>query len=374
MCIAILAGGNVRQVWASTDDPYWDDVWYLDEMDIESVWELVKSVPHEKVKLAVLDSGIQPDHPELANVVDMSISVDVTKDGYPQLTHDCVPKGHGTGVAGVIAAEAGNGIGIAGVASLGDNSLVDVFAVKAVYDSDPEGNYPNEIARGIDWAIDNGAQIINVSMASWDSSDYLDQAIQRAYESNVVIVACSGNWCYNTMKYPAGYPTVIQVGAVDKYKNYWEGSNYNNELDIAAFGKDILVLNPRSGYLDDWGSSFASGVVSSVIAMMLSINPNLTCDEIYSIITKTAEDIDEAGWDRYTGYGLIDAKRCVAWAIAKKYSPVREDESFFGSRLWPLLPERKNARMMPAYKVPDYDGDGFITGYDFMAMLVETVA
>jgi hypothetical protein len=170
------------------------------------------------------------------------------------------------------------------------------------------------VAQGVIYAVNNGAQVINLSLGGALNSSVLQSAIDYAYSQGVVVVAASGN-ANTSVFYPAAYPQVIAVAASDASNNRAWFSNYGPEVDVAAPGVDIYSTALGGGYEYRSGTSMASAYVTGEVALMLSIDSNLTPDQIASIIKLTALDIGAPGVDDDTGSGLIQADAAVIMVI-----------------------------------------------------------
>jgi len=252
------------------------------------------------VVVALLDTGIDAGHPDLAanvvggwNFVDNNSNVtDVD--------------GHGTMVAGIVAAVANNSIGIAGVAS-----KVSVMPLKVL--SESEGSLM-DVNAAIRYAADHGARIIGMSLGGSYSrlSQTMEAAIDYAYKRGCILVAGAGNDNSNDPFYPACYEQVIAVSAIDQADKKASFSNYGSYIDFCAPGVGILstVRGGDYGYGD--GTSFATPFVTGVVAVMLSKSPSLTNSEVLAALRSQAVDLGEAGWDQYFGWGVVDAYAAVA--------------------------------------------------------------
>ncbi|MHA1813365.1 MAG: S8 family serine peptidase, partial [Candidatus Thorarchaeota archaeon] len=177
----------------------------------------------------------------------------------------------------------------------------------------------------IDWAIDNGMDVISMSLGGGDYDQAFDDAIDRAYDAGIVVVAASGNDGKGTISYPAAYDNAIAVGAIDSDHNLADFSNYGPEQEIVAPGVDIYSTMPTytvalnywfmGGYSQNYdrmsGTSMATPMVAGVVALILSANPDLTPPEVRDILHTTSVDLGSAGWDQYFGYGEVNAKAAV---------------------------------------------------------------
>ena len=344
-------------------DPLASRQWYIDYSGFYSPWITLPAL--EPVPVAVIDSGVDLGHPELAGkILDAKSFV----GGTPQ---DSL--GHGTFVAGLIAAGLDNGIGIAGLAPSAQLLIAKVVTRSRTVPVDAE-------AEAIRWAVDNGARVINMSLGgirdpldpSEDTYSRLEaDAVAYAVSNGVVVVAAVGNsdqaptspWKFAS--YPAALPHVLGVsalteaGAVPKFSN--RDAVYN---DLAAPGVDILSILPRpltarfpqcaeQGYSscgsDDFrsaqGTSFAAPQVSAAAAVLLSLRPTMRPEQVTKILESTAGDLDGTsgctdcvpGRDAESGWGRLDVAAAVA-ALSRRL-PARdafEANDDAGRRAYPL--------------------------------------
>ncbi len=298
--------------------------WLGFDTDAPLAWDYPQGYGSQGVIVAVIDSGADLAHPDLALVT-----------GYDYGDNDPDPtdiNGHGTAVAGIVAGIADNGIGVAGVAG-----NVKVMPLK-VMNSAGSMNFTS-IANAVIHAADNGADIINLSLGSNTSvgaNPAMDAALEYAYANlGVSIFASSGNSNASTVWYPANHSKVVAVGAAapdgsrkstsSADGEYWWGSNYgpatrdaDNAIDI--MGPTILPTTDITGsggytateynlYFN--GTSCASPYVAGVAALLLSREPTLTPAQIRQSLTSSARDMTigvPLGWDRFTGYGLVNAR------------------------------------------------------------------
>ena len=280
----------------SANDPYYDAAWHLGKIEAPSAWETSMG---EGVIVAVLDTGVDEDHDDLLgqtvtgwNTYDDN---DDTSDVY----------GHGTMVAGVVAAASDNGIGVTSIAW--DTLIMPVRI------SRPDGYaYTSDIAEGIAWAADNGAQVANIS---YDVSGSLTVQSAAAYmqERGGVVVVASGNRGGDRGFVPS--TAIISVGATDSNDVRALFSSYGEYLDLVAPGLGIYTTRLGGGYATPAGTSFSSPVVAAVAALMISVNPALDPVRIDAILKETADDLGEEGDDIYYGEGRVNAAAAVlaAW-------------------------------------------------------------
>lgn len=281
------------------NDPYYGLQWGLERINALAGWE--KTMGSAEIVIAVLDTGIDHNHPDLADKVIDGYDFTLGAPGKPGDDH-----GHGTHVAGIAAAETGNGIGIAGVAP-----ACRLMAVK-VLDSGGKGEY-GWIADGVMWAVNNGADIINMSLSGENNSRFLQDAVEYALRENVTVVAAAGNrWKYDDSCYPAAYPGVISVGAVKGDKIKARFSTEGGYLFLAAPGQAVYSTVPGGKYECWEGTSMSAPFVSGAVALLKSKWPDLDINEVHAQLKKTAEDLAAPGWDQETGWGLLNLGAALA--------------------------------------------------------------
>lgn len=292
--------------------------WGVDDVEAERVWggaedakDVVSgNVAGNGIKVAILDTGIDYTHPDLD---------DVYSGGYDYVDDDSDPKdgnGHGTHCAGIVAAE-DNGEGVIGVAP-----MTSLYAVRVL--DDQGSGYTSDIIAGIDWAINNGMNVISMSLGGGSYDDAFNDAINRAYNADIVVCAASGNDGEGTVSYPAAYTNAIAVGAIDSNHELASFSNYGTEQEVVAPGVDIYSTMPTYrvtltswwyGYSNNYdqmsGTSMACPMVAGVVSLIRDANPDLTAPEVRDILQTTAVDLGSSGWDQYFGYGEVDAEAAV---------------------------------------------------------------
>jgi hypothetical protein len=255
--------------------------------------------------IAILDTGIALSHPDLvAKLV----------PGYDFVNDDAVPdddNGNGTHVAGVAAASTNNRRGIAGVAWQARLMPVKVLDAAARGDTD-------RAAQGVIWATDRGANVINLGLAGPTSSPALDDAIAYAVSKGVTIVAPVANIGNAELSYPAAHPQVIAVAAVDRSDRRMTTSNTGGYISVSAPG-DFIASTFRSttgedGYAVASTTAQAAAHVSGVVALLLSVNPSLTPQQVRMVLETSADDVGTAGRDSETGFGRVNAARAVQMA------------------------------------------------------------
>ncbi|MCA0456385.1 MAG: S8 family serine peptidase [Chloroflexi bacterium] len=242
------------QVSLPPSDPFFAQQWALPVVKAADAWNIL-SADAPQVKVAVIDSGLCADHPDLQGRI---------LAGWDFVQNDATPQdeyGHGCDIAGIIAANIDDNIGIAGVAP---NAMIMPFRI---LDAQGLGTYSN-VAAAIVRAVDEGAQVINLSVGGANPSTILENAIHYAAEHDVVVVAAAGNTGSNIL-YPAAYESVISVGSVDSNLERSSFSAHLPQLDTLAPGRDILTTSNNQDYVTVSGTSFAAAEVSGIVALNL---------------------------------------------------------------------------------------------------------
>lgn len=293
-------------------------------------WNITQGDPN--LIVAILDSGIKLDHPEFSGRI---------VPGWDFVNNDADPTddyGHGTNVAGIALATGNNAIGFAGV-----NWNSKIMACK-ITDNKGTGYYSGWID-AIYFAVDHGAKVINISAGGLSPSTLLENAINYAYNNNVIVVCSVGNSNSLINQYPAKYANTITVGATNPddtrstpfcYSSTTiTGSNFGPELQFVAPGNYIWGLNYLSNtvYNSYWGgTSQAAPVVTGVVSLLLSINPSLSVSQIKLILQQSSQDqvgdsFDTLGWDQYYGYGRINAFKAVSHPLLATTQYYKESTS-----------------------------------------------
>ncbi|WP_030438884.1 S8 family serine peptidase [Actinoplanes subtropicus] len=283
------------------DDTLRDDQWDLTKIHAMDAWA---SSTGSGVTVAVIDTGVDATHEDLAGQVlpGMDFVTGVAGAGID-------PNGHGTFVAGTIAAITGNGLGISAIAP--DAKILPVRVLDAA------GNgFMSNAARAIVWAADNGANVINMSFGSITRSLAVSAAVSYARGKGVVIVAAGGNGraMSSPVTYPAADPGVIAVAATDSSDTIAAYSSSGSYIDVAAPGNAIESTTTGGTYASMFGTSLAAAHVSGVAALVAARQPSLTPDEIEEAIEENAVDRGARGKDKDFGYGRIDAAAAVTGA------------------------------------------------------------
>lgn len=336
---------HVVSVRLAPNDPYfsssgtwgqpYDDLWGIKKIGAPAAWDASTGAG---VTVAVVDTGLDYTHPDILGNVWTNTrevvgnGVDDDGNGYvddtrgwdfigsdylnPVQSNDPIDHhGHGTHVAGTIAATGNNGIGVIGVAW-----QAQVMPVKGL---DDQGfGLDSTLGPAILYAANNGADVISNSWAGTGTSQTIAEAVDYAYNLGVVVVAAAGNNSDDAMNYyPANLSEVITVAASDPYDSIANFSNWGTKIDIAAPGVDILSLRAAGTFLgspvDDYytradGTSMATPHVSGLAALILSQHPNYINEDVRQAVRSSASDLGEAGFDQTFGYGRIDATAALA--------------------------------------------------------------
>ena len=273
------------------------------DVDAVEAWGVTKG---HGIRVAVLDSGVATDHPDINPNVALRANFSNARTNEDKY-------GHGTHVAGIIAAVAENGIGVAGVCP-----GCTILAGKVLNDSG--GGSSSGLANGINWSVSNGAKVINMSLAVRPSRT-LETAVNNAWNKGVVLVAAAGNGGNQNMMYPGAYSNVIAVAATDNHDNKASFSTYGPWVDIAAPGVSVystfptgsFVLgtqnNRSSGYDIGSGTSMSAPIVAATAALAWSVSPELDNHAIREKVQSSAEQIPGTG--TYWANGRVNANNAV---------------------------------------------------------------
>jgi len=284
-------------VATTPNDPKYASAWHLPKIQSPNAWDISRA---DGITIAILDTGVDSAHPDLAdkmlpgwNAVDGSSATDDLN-------------GHGTAVAGTAAAVTNNAVGVSGVAW-----NAKVLPIRISNTSDGYA-YWSDIARGLSWAADNGADVANISYEAHQSSS-IASAAQYMRNKGGVVVNAAGNSGIDT-----GYADVaslITVSATTSTDTKASWSNYGAVIDVAAPGASILTTN-RGGSYGSWnGTSFSSPVTAGVVALIMSSNSSLTPDDVEKVLQNSAAKVAGVDFHPYYGFGRIDAAAAVQLAV-----------------------------------------------------------
>jgi subtilisin family serine protease len=276
--------------------------WGITQIKAEQAWDITTGA--ENIVIAILDTGTAPNHPDLDGKV---------IPGYDAYNNDNDPSddnGHGTYTAGIAGASSNNGTGIVGTSWGARLMPVKVLG--------PRGQGSDEtIARGIRWAADNGARIISASLGGDIDSQVMRDAVKYAHDKNVLLVASSGNTPDGKPNFPAAYESALAVGATGRSDTFTGFSSWGPFVDVTAPGVGILSTGWDNGTLSyeyGNGTSASCPFVSGIAALVLSVNPSLTADQVKWIIEDSSDDFGPPGFDENYGRGRVNAFRAVQMA------------------------------------------------------------
>ncbi|MBY9000156.1 MAG: S8 family serine peptidase [Candidatus Heimdallarchaeota archaeon] len=330
------------------------------QIDTAGAWELTYG--SKDIIVAVIDSGIDFNHSQLEGVswnnsdeiADNGLDDD--SNGYVDDTHgwDFVSNDnepgpetsdpihwHATFISGLIAGKL-DGLGMVGVAP-----NVTVMDIRVLAATNYAGTTLEGFGDAIRYAVDNGADVINLSLHNYSNSSYYYDDIIYAISQNVVIVSITGNtWVSDGggreyLSFPGGLNEVISVGATSYTQEIADYSNYGEWTEIVApvgdEGTGIRSTAPGEEYFYGWGTSFAAPQVAAAIALMKSLNNSLTVSEIRDILHKSATDLGDPGHDIYTGYGLLNVSKAVRAVLDPSVLLPPDDSSYQFLSIIPIL-------------------------------------
>ncbi len=297
----------------AVNDARYYEQWYLDSLNMEQAWSLMETVPCKKVRVAVIDSGIDLYHADLNANVNAALCVNSVTTNYPRISSDYSVNGHGTHVAGIIGAVTGNGRGIAGIS----NNYAEIIAIQS---HDGRNMLSSYVVNAIQFATEQDADIINMSMGMNQEDRLLKAAMENAYNRGILIVCSAGNDGTDRKHYPSAYSSAIGVIATGESGAKRSDASYGTDNFISAPGDRILSTLPNGGYGYMGGSSMSAGVVSGVAAAVWAVNPSLSVEDVKNILAKTATDTYSPGFDAYSGWGIVAADKAVERAVEMRYA------------------------------------------------------
>ncbi|AXL91284.1 type VII secretion-associated serine protease mycosin [Streptomyces sp. CB09001] len=288
--------------------------WALQRVNLDELWAQTKG---KGVQVAVIDTGVDVKHPQLTDAVDASKGRNYLPEkndkgekidrGNAHGTTDTV--GHGTRVAGIIAARPAKGTGFVG--------LAPAATIIPIKQNDAEGNgTADTLATSIRHAVDAGADVINISQDTAKAvkpASTLESAVDYALDKEVVIVASAGNdglGGKDKTTYPASYEGVLAVASSDRNNERASFSQAGEFVGVAAPGVDMISTVPGGGHCSDNGTSFSAPYVAAVAALLKSAYPKWTAEQIVAQIEQTAER-SIPGHDRLVGWGVIDPVKAL---------------------------------------------------------------
>ena len=323
---------------ALPDDPRYAEQWNMARIGMPAAWDVITDTT--SVVIATLDTGIKLDHPDLRSQLWHNAAEipnngrDDDHNGYaddlngwhfyqsfsggqaiPGQNADVEDRnGHGTNVAGVIAAAGNNTIGVAGIAW--HARLMPV----RVLDDDGLG-WESDIIEGLSYATANGARVINMSLGLSEPSPALADAVARADAQGVLIVAAAGN-DGGAVLYPAAYPTVLSVGASDQDDRRASFSAQGARLDLLAPGVNVLSTWNGVPYFLRSGTSIAAPHVAGVAGLLMAHMPGISVAQARTCLLRSATDLGAPGWDAQTGWGRLNAAHVLQGCPPNIYMPI----------------------------------------------------
>ncbi len=292
--IKYIQPNYVYSMAQAPNDTHYPNQNYLKQIHAEKGWD---QFTDSNVTIAILDTGVDLEHPDLkANLV-KGINLQ-DKDKSPQDDN-----GHGTNIAGIVAAVGNNFIGIAGV-----TWKVKIMPIK-VLQADGKGD-SFIVGLGIRYAVDHGAKIVLLSAGEPIFTPFMSEAVNYAGKNDVLIVAASGNEG-SQINYPAAFHNVLSVGAVNSLDKYVSYSNYGQQLDVVAPGEAIYTTALGGDYTINSGTSMAAPQVAGLAALLFQKYPDMSAREVAEMIKFTTDDVEKPGWDVKTGYGRINVEKAL---------------------------------------------------------------
>ena len=277
------------------DEPHYAEKWDLQIVNAAAAWR--QNCLGAGVRVAIIDSGVAA-HPELAN------NVTVRQCYISNANADEDTIGHGTFVAGLIAAEA-DGVGIVGMAP-----RAEIVSLKC-FDNGHK-TVVSELVSAIYDAVDvYDCKIINMSLGVAKDSVTLRDAVDYAAANGCIIVSAVGNYGTTALYYPAAYENVIGVGSVDAQKANSSFSQRNSSVWLTAPGEKVISLYFDEGYASNSGTSFAAPLVSGAVALLLRFAPDADAGFFMDLFARCSDDLGNGGYDVLYGHGLLNIERCV---------------------------------------------------------------
>ena len=291
--VLALALDSTTSFAATGGDPLLDQQWGLTAIGAPSVWSVTRGAG---ITVAVIDSGSGP-HPDLDANLDAGRTMFGSIDSVGVLDIDNA--GHGSHVAGIIAAVADNAIGGSGVAPQSRILPIRVLDAQGSGDS-------KDVSKAVRFAVDSGTKVINLSLGGATESTSLTAAIQYAVDRNVLVVAAAGNGAADSPpKWPAASDLALAVTAVDRNNSVTSFDQRGDYIDLAAPGASILST-ASNDYKIQSGTSMAAAFVTGAAALLFAAQPSITAAQVRDVLQRTATDIGAPGRDTTFGYGLIN--------------------------------------------------------------------
>jgi len=306
--VLVAEKNSYIQTAALPNDPDLSKAWQFERVGADETWNKVNN--SQTVVVAVIDTGLNIQHPDIANNV-------VTGYDYVEGSTDMVDlSGHGTLVAGCVAAVANNGIGMAGIVGA-SNIKVAPYRVGGLSDGDKNLDVGYICAALFDAAARPDVKVINMSFGGYMVSAALRTAVENAASAGKVLVAAAGNEGSNAnysgeLAVPASYNNVISVGATDSTNKIAYFSQHNSLVDLCAPGYKVYSINHNGTYEEASGTSFASPITAAACAVLMAADYTMTSTQVETLLKETALDFGAKGRDDYYGYGMIQLDAALA--------------------------------------------------------------
>lgn len=336
--IEYIQPNHLSKMHLEPNDPRYPEQYHY-VVSLPQAWNITTG--SELVLVGVVDSGVLPDHPDLAanlyinphEIPDNGIDddgngyiddwcgwdfsdapemADIAIGDYTDQDNDVTDENfHGTHVSGIIGAVGNNGIGISGVCW-----NVKILPVRAGFRTTQGEGYlqDDDAAAAVIYAADMGCHVINMSWGDDNYSPIIGDACQYAYEKGSVLVASAGNNPVPRLNYPARLSTVISVGAINRNRNLAGFSSYGADLDLVAPGEAILSTyknTPGELYFEMNGTSMSAPYVTGAIALLLSLHPGLNPEEVRARLLNSTDDLGDPGFDIRFGHGLLNVRKLL---------------------------------------------------------------
>ncbi len=318
---------------ADPDDTYYLNQYALETSKISDAWKCCDFSSNQEIIVAVIDTGVDIDHPDIVNNLYKDSDGNIIGIRFFDLgSSDSLiddDNGHGTHVSGIIASETGNNIGISGISK---NNKIKIMPIKVISTySDGTYGYNYDVALGIDWAVANGAHIINLSLGGESISSTINNSINNAFNQGCIVVAAAGN-NGNYVEFPGANTNSICVGALDQNNakasfSSWKISNNYPQKPEGHYGVDIIApgvslvstydnttITKTEGTSDSYailsGTSMSTPMVAGIIALFLQQNPNYIGypNNVRKALLSTSYDLGDLDYDDKYGYGMVNAK------------------------------------------------------------------
>lgn len=325
-----------------------DEQWQLRELGATEAWQISTGAG---VTVAVIDSGVDGREPDLAGQVLPGIDL-VASSGDGRFD----PVGHGTTVAGLIAGRNDDKRGVVGLAP--DAKILPVRVL------DERNRYDDAltVAKGVRWAVDNGAQVINLSLGGSGDSPQLAAALDYAFARDVVVIACTGNVATSAQPgvwYPAREPGVIAVTGLEADSHrLWSGAVSGPETALAAPATTLTGARP-GGYWRVQGTSFAAPLVAASAALLRSRWPSMSAADVINRLLTTAHDLGPPGRDDRFGYGLVDPVAALNGEVPRVDRNPLDDGSSPGVAGFGPAPGRSTKAALTDISPPDASRRGW---------------